>query len=298
MVADTTLYEILDVQPAATTREIKEAYRKKALKWHPDKNPDPAAEGMFKDVVRANEILSDKAKRRNYDEFGLGSFSARGGGRYGATGTSPYSSSTRGTSSGLNDEDFEAFFRAARSRRRTRTRGGYGSAYAADEFPGIPSFADLRPKPGLCLMVVYVLLDMAFSTAAGAAAAAAGAHADGGAPTPRATQIGALAGLTKSAITGFVCLWATGTLAPLLLRALSLLVLMLPACWTTFAHSSRRPWRCYVGRSCTESGPEHLHTSCRSGGRSGLRNHQQSPSRFFGFTRVLLFMQPSDADGG
>ncbi|RYP77764.1 hypothetical protein DL771_000861 [Monosporascus sp. 5C6A] len=205
MVADTTLYDILDIQPSATDGEIKQAYRKKALKWHPDKNPDPEAEGMFKDVVRAYEILSDKGKRRNYDEFGIGSSSAGGGGRYGATSTSSYSSYAGGTSSGLNDEDFEAFFRAARNRRRTRTRGGaYGAAYAADEFPGIPSLAELRPKPGLCLMIIYVLLDLAFNTAAGAAAAAAGAHANGGAPTPRATQIGALAGLTKSAITSFV----------------------------------------------------------------------------------------------
>ncbi|RYP00339.1 hypothetical protein DL764_006539 [Monosporascus ibericus] len=213
MVADTTLYDILDIQPSATDGEIKQAYRKKALKWHPDKNPDPEAEGMFKDVVRAYEILSDKGKRRNYDEFGTGSSSARGGGRYGATSTSSNSSYAGGTSSGLNDEDFEAFFRAARNRRRTRTRGGaYGSAYAADEFPGIPSLADLRPKPGLCLMIIYVLLDMAFNTAAGAAAAAAGAHANGGAPTPRATQIGALAGLTKSAITSFV--WFVGQWEP------------------------------------------------------------------------------------
>ncbi|RYP35150.1 hypothetical protein DL767_003927 [Monosporascus sp. MG133] len=213
MVADTTLYDILGIQPSATDREIKQAYRKKALKWHPDKNPDPEAEGMFKDVVRAYEILSDKSKRRNYDEFGIGSSSAGGGGRYGATSTSSYTSYAGGTSSGLNDEDFEAFFSAARKRRRTRTRGGaYDSAYAADEFPGIPSLADLRPRPGLCLMIIYVLLDMAFNTAAGAAAAAAGAHANGGTPTPRATQIGALAGLTKSAITSFV--WFVGQWEP------------------------------------------------------------------------------------
>ncbi|RYP26824.1 hypothetical protein DL768_011542 [Monosporascus sp. mg162] len=230
MVADTTLYDILDIQPSATEREIKQAYRKKALKWHPDRNPDPEAEGMFKDVIRAYEILSDKGKRRNYDAFGIGSSSAGGGGRYGATSTSSYSSYAGGTSSGLNDEDFEAFFRAARNRRRTQTRGGaYGSAYAADEFPGIPSLADLRPKPGLCLMIIYVLLDMAFNTAAGAAAAAAGAHANGGAPTPRATQIGALAGLTKSAITSFV--WFVGQWEPVWVVALPLWLLVPRELW-------------------------------------------------------------------
>ncbi|RYP80941.1 hypothetical protein DL769_002219 [Monosporascus sp. CRB-8-3] len=230
MVADTALYDNLGIQPSATDGQIKQAYRKNALKWHPDKNPDPEAEGMFKEVVRAYDILSDKGKRRNYDKFGTGSSSTGGGGRYGATSTSSYSSYTRGTSNGLNDEDFEAFFRAARSRRRTRTRGGaYGSAYAADEFPGIPSLADLREKPGLCLMIIYVLLDMAFNTAAGAAAAAAGAHANGEAPTPRATQIGALAGLTKSAITSFV--WFVGQWEPDWVVALPLWLLVPRELW-------------------------------------------------------------------
>lgn len=52
-------------------------------------------------------------------------------------------------------------------------------------------------------MIFYVLIDMAFSVSAGAAAAAAGAHANGSSVTPRVTQLGALAGLTKSLIVGF-----------------------------------------------------------------------------------------------
>jgi len=64
-------YDILGVQKDATTAEIKKAYRKLAMKWHPDKNPDNTeAEQKFKDISEAAAILTDEDKRRNYDRFG------------------------------------------------------------------------------------------------------------------------------------------------------------------------------------------------------------------------------------
>ena len=61
-------YSILDVKKDATDDEIKKAYRKLALKWHPDKNPDnKQAEEQFKKIVRAYETLGDSSKRKEYD---------------------------------------------------------------------------------------------------------------------------------------------------------------------------------------------------------------------------------------
>jgi len=79
-------YDILEVAKTATAEEIKKAYRKVALKYHPDRNPDnKEAEQKFKDAAEAYEILSDPDKRRQYDQFGHQAFSggAGGGGYHG-----------------------------------------------------------------------------------------------------------------------------------------------------------------------------------------------------------------------
>ncbi|DAA77131.1 TPA_exp: Uncharacterized protein A8136_6897 [Trichophyton benhamiae CBS 112371] len=79
MVAETKLYDSLGISPSASQDEIKKAYKKAALKWHPDKNPDnPSAAEKFKDVSQAYEVLSDPEKRKVYDQYGL-EFLLRGG---------------------------------------------------------------------------------------------------------------------------------------------------------------------------------------------------------------------------
>jgi molecular chaperone DnaJ len=66
-------YEILGVERSASADEIKKAYRKLALKYHPDRNPDnKEAEAQFKEAAEAYEILSDQTKRQRYDQFGHG----------------------------------------------------------------------------------------------------------------------------------------------------------------------------------------------------------------------------------
>lgn len=68
-------YELLEVTRDASTDEIKKAYRKAALKYHPDKNPgDKDAEEKFKEISHAYDILADSQKRRQYDQFGEAAF--------------------------------------------------------------------------------------------------------------------------------------------------------------------------------------------------------------------------------
>lgn len=81
-------YDVLGVNKSANASEIKKAYRKMAIKFHPDKNPDDAsAEDKFKEAAEAYEILSDENKKSRYDQFGhAGVDGAAGGGGFGGGG--------------------------------------------------------------------------------------------------------------------------------------------------------------------------------------------------------------------
>nr|WP_316616217.1 molecular chaperone DnaJ [uncultured Alistipes sp.] len=73
-------YEVLEVQRGASADEIKKAYRKAALKYHPDKNPgDKSAEEKFKEAAEAYDVLSNPDKRARYDQFGHEGMSGAGG---------------------------------------------------------------------------------------------------------------------------------------------------------------------------------------------------------------------------
>ena len=68
-------YDVLGVSKSASPEELKSAYRKLAVKYHPDKNPDDkASEDKFKEAGEAYGILSDKEKKQNYDNFGHAAF--------------------------------------------------------------------------------------------------------------------------------------------------------------------------------------------------------------------------------
>ena len=76
-------YEVLGVTRTVSAEEVKRAYRKLAIKFHPDKNPgDPHAEEKFKELGEAYDVLMDPDKRANYDRFGHAAFAQAGRGGF------------------------------------------------------------------------------------------------------------------------------------------------------------------------------------------------------------------------
>ena len=74
-------YNVLGINKGASDDEIKKAYRKKAMEFHPDKNPDnPQAETKFKEAAEAYDVLSNSEKKSNYDRFGTADANPFGGG--------------------------------------------------------------------------------------------------------------------------------------------------------------------------------------------------------------------------
>lgn len=82
-------YDILGVNKSASEAELKSAYRKLALQWHPDRNKDKGAEAKFKEINEAYEVLSNTEKRAKYDQFGHAAFDPSAGfGGFGGGGQS------------------------------------------------------------------------------------------------------------------------------------------------------------------------------------------------------------------
>jgi DnaJ-class molecular chaperone len=133
-------YQILGVSKTATADEIKRAYRKKALEFHPDRNKGKEAEGKFKEISSAYEVLSDSQKRQTYDQFGAAAFEQGGPGGQGAGGpfggfggqgpfTYSYSGGAQGFDFGGGSSDpfdiFEQFFGGGNPFGRQQRRSTY-----------------------------------------------------------------------------------------------------------------------------------------------------------------------------
>jgi DnaJ-class molecular chaperone len=134
MSAKRDYYEVLGLKKGASASEIKSAYRKMALKYHPDKNKEADAEAKFKEINEAYQVLSDDKKRKTYDQFGHAAFdpsSGMGGGQgpFGGFGNAggPFTwSYSGGGDSGFDFGDpfeiFEQFFGGGFSRAQRRAR--------------------------------------------------------------------------------------------------------------------------------------------------------------------------------
>lgn len=123
-------YEVLGVSKGASAEDIKKAYRKKAIQYHPDKNPgDKEAEEKFKEAAEAYEVLSDENKRARYDQFGHAAFEGGAGGFGGGAGMnmddifSMFGDIFGGHFGGGGGSPFESFF------------GGFGGGGSAQRKP-------------------------------------------------------------------------------------------------------------------------------------------------------------------
>jgi molecular chaperone DnaJ len=112
-------YEVLGVSKTASPDDIKKAYRKIAIKFHPDKNPDdPSAEDKFKEAAEAYEVLSNPDKKQRYDQFG---HQGLNGGSYGGGGMNMEDIFSQfGDIFGGSGSPFESFFGGAGNGRRVR----------------------------------------------------------------------------------------------------------------------------------------------------------------------------------
>lgn len=108
-------YETLGISKGASEQEIKTAYRRQALKWHPDRNKSTDATGKFKEVTKAYEVLSDSKKREMYDQYGESAFNrggpggAGGGGQYSQQGPFNVYTDFGGAGSPFENVDFGGF---------------------------------------------------------------------------------------------------------------------------------------------------------------------------------------------
>jgi molecular chaperone DnaJ len=130
-------YEILEISKSASADEIKKAYRKKAIQYHPDKNPgDKVSEEKFKEAAEAYEVLSDATKRQRYDQYGHAGLGGSSGGGF--------------SGGGMNMEDIFSHFGDIFGGHFSGFGGGFGGSQRGGG-QRVRRGADLRVKVKLTL---------------------------------------------------------------------------------------------------------------------------------------------------
>ncbi|XP_014861414.1 PREDICTED: dnaJ homolog subfamily B member 9-like [Poecilia mexicana] len=138
-------YDILGVPKGATERQIKKAFHRLAMKFHPDKNKSPDAEVRFREIAEAYEVLSDESRRREYDQFGDDVYT---GGETQRAGThQPFTfnfddmfkdfniySQNRHSRHRRHFEEHSKSHKESHSRRRRHFQGGFGAGILDDMF--------------------------------------------------------------------------------------------------------------------------------------------------------------------
>jgi molecular chaperone DnaJ len=150
-------YELLGVKKSASADDIRKAFRKLARKYHPDVNPDKAAEEKFKAISEANDVLSDPKKRKIYDQLGFYSDNidqatadayARGGQSGTGSGGFPGAQNAgQGVPFDFGGFDFSDMFEGARGQRSTGGAGGFRDIFSG-MFGGRGGAAQEGPEPG------------------------------------------------------------------------------------------------------------------------------------------------------
>lgn len=102
-------YEVLGVTKNSTPQEIKQAYRKLALQYHPDRNKTKEAEEKFKEVTQAYEVLSDPQKKQTYDQFGSAAFEGNGAGPFGNAQGGPFGGPFGGAQGGQGPFSYQYY---------------------------------------------------------------------------------------------------------------------------------------------------------------------------------------------
>lgn len=135
-------YQVLGVDRKATPEELKSAYRKLALKWHPDRNKSPEAAERFREVNQAYEVLSDAGKRAAYDRYGHSAFEP--GARPGPQGPGAGAYQYRTYAPGQDTADFEF--------------GGFSDPFTIFEqfFGGSSPFGRREARPTYALTIGFM----------------------------------------------------------------------------------------------------------------------------------------------
>ncbi|KAK9470307.1 uncharacterized protein V1510DRAFT_405130 [Dipodascopsis tothii] len=158
-------YGALGVGKSATEKEIKQAYRQLAKKYHPDVNKEPGADKKFHDVQAAYELLSDPEKKAQFDQFGAGAFDPSGGFGGGGAGAGAYGNPFGGGfggfggfnagAQGFNFEDiFSAFAGGAGGQARGR-RGNVVEEYRGDDIEVLATISFVEAAKGKTVQVDY-----------------------------------------------------------------------------------------------------------------------------------------------